>query len=163
VASTLRIVLQHADQLDPLVKSELDQLISALQRWSQKTIPASLIPQSDLSIAAGQITGILSPSQGGTGVDTSSVTDGQLLIGDTALEHFVVAALTAGLGITITNGAGSITIAASGVNPTLSSDPVSPANGTWWVMKDTGSTPNRLVLKGRDGGVTYEIAAVTLS
>lgn len=40
--------------------------------------------------------------------------DGQLLIGATALPHIRVATLTAGAGITITNGAGAITIAATG-------------------------------------------------
>lgn len=40
--------------------------------------------------------------------------DGQLLIGATAAPNIRVATLTAGAGITITNGAGSITIAATG-------------------------------------------------
>lgn len=44
--------------------------------------------------------------------DGSAPTDGQVLIGDTAGGNFAKAALTAGSGITITNGAGSITIAA---------------------------------------------------
>ena len=42
------------------------------------------------------------------------VLDGQLMIGATAAPHIRAATLTAGTGITITNGAGSITIAASG-------------------------------------------------
>ncbi len=40
--------------------------------------------------------------------------DGQLLIGSTAAPNIRVATLTAGAGISITNGAGSITIASSG-------------------------------------------------
>jgi hypothetical protein len=50
----------------------------------------------------------------------ASPTDGQVLIGHTANGRFDVATLTAGTGISITNGAGSVTIAASnagGVQP----------------------------------------------
>ena len=46
------------------------------------------------------------------GLGTGTPTNGQLLIGNGT--DFTTAALTAGTGITITNGAGSITIAASG-------------------------------------------------
>jgi hypothetical protein len=59
--------------------------------------------------------------------DGSAPTDGQVLIGDTALGNFAKATLTAGSGISITNGAGSITIAATGggggsLNPVRSAD-----------------------------------------
>lgn len=50
-----------------------------------------------------------------SGGKTATVTtDGQLLIGSTASPNIRVATLTAGSGISITNGSGSITIAASG-------------------------------------------------
>lgn len=55
----------------------------------------------------------LGVSRGGTGVDASTVTDGQILIGHDANNNFSLATLTQGSGITITNGAGSITIAAN--------------------------------------------------
>lgn len=51
-------------------------------------------------------------ADGGTGQTT--YTDGQLLIGNTTGNTLTKSTLTAGSGITITNGAGSITIAASG-------------------------------------------------
>lgn len=72
-----------------------------------------------LSFSGGPITGAgtltlagtLGKANGGTGL-TASPANGQLLIGNgTAYTH---ATLTAGAGVTITNGAGSITIAASG-------------------------------------------------
>jgi hypothetical protein len=47
---------------------------------------------------------------------TSALTDGQLLIGSTGNAPSV-ATLTAGSGVTITNGSGTITIAASNQNP----------------------------------------------
>ena len=46
--------------------------------------------------------------------DGTAPTNGQVLIGDTALGNFAKAAITAGTGISVTNGAGSITIAATG-------------------------------------------------
>ena len=51
---------------------------------------------------------------GGTGQTT--YTDGQLLIGNTTGNTLAKATLTAGTGITITNGSGAITISASGGN-----------------------------------------------
>jgi hypothetical protein len=56
-------------------------------------------------------TGTLDPSNGGTG--QSSYTNGQLLIGNTTGNTLTKATLTAGTGITITNGSGAITIAAA--------------------------------------------------
>lgn len=50
-------------------------------------------------------------NRGGTG--QTSYTDGQLLIGNTTGNTLTKATLTAGTGVTITNGAGSITISAS--------------------------------------------------
>ena len=58
------------------------------------------------------LAGTLAVANGGTG--QTSYTDGQLLIGNTTGNTLAKATLTQGTGITITNGAGSITIAASG-------------------------------------------------
>lgn len=52
-------------------------------------------------------------TSGGTGI-ANTYTDGQLLIGNTSTGALSQATLTAGTNITITNGHGSITIAASG-------------------------------------------------
>lgn len=46
--------------------------------------------------------------------------DGQLLIGSTASPHIKVSTLTAGTGVTITNGSGTISIAATGGGVTWS-------------------------------------------
>jgi hypothetical protein len=54
--------------------------------------------------------------------DGVAPTDGQVLIGDTALGNFAKAAITAGTGISVTNGAGSITIAATGAAASTSTD-----------------------------------------
>jgi hypothetical protein len=71
-------------------------------------------------------------SAGGTG--QTSYTDGQLLIGNTTGNTLSKATLTAGSGVTITNGAGAITINATGSGGTVTSvsgtAPVSVATGT---------------------------------
>lgn len=62
---------------------------------------------SNVSLAT-QVTGTLPVANGGTG--ETSYTNGQLLIGNTTGNTLTKATLTQGTGITITNGAGSITI-----------------------------------------------------
>jgi hypothetical protein len=57
------------------------------------------------------VTGTLPVANGGTG--QTSYTNGQLLIGNTTGNTLTKATLTAGTGVTITNGAGSISIAAN--------------------------------------------------
>jgi hypothetical protein len=71
-------------------------------------------------------------AQGGTG--QTSYTDGQLLIGNTTGNTLTKATLTAGTGITITNGSGAITIAATGggggVTSVTGTSPVVSSGGT---------------------------------
>jgi len=67
---------------------------------------------TNVDLATADVTGVLPVANGGTG--SGSYTDGQLLIGNTGSGNTLTkATLTAGSNITITNGAGSITIAAS--------------------------------------------------
>lgn len=61
---------------------------------------------------AANVTGTVAVDHGGTGQTT--YTDGQLLIGNTSGNTLTKATLTAGSGIAITNGNGSISIAATG-------------------------------------------------
>ena len=70
---------------------------------------ATLTNATGLPIVAGT-TGTLSTARGGTGVTTAS--NGQLLIGNGT--GFTAATLTAGSGVTLTNGAGSIQVAFTG-------------------------------------------------
>jgi hypothetical protein len=71
--------------------------------------------------------------QGGTG--QTSYTDGQLLIGNTTGNTLTKATLSAGTGITITNGNGTISIAASGGSG------VTSVTGTAPVVSSGGTTP----------------------
>ena len=63
------------------------------------------------------VTGTLPVSNGGTGQTT--YTNGQLLIGNTTGNTLTKATLTAGTGITVTNGAGSITVTNSAPDQTV--------------------------------------------
>ena len=72
-------------------------------------------------------------AQGGTG--QTSYTDGQLLIGNTTGNTLAKATLTAGSGISITNGAGAITIAST------SGGTVTSVTGTAPVVSSGGTTP----------------------
>jgi hypothetical protein len=101
------------------------------------TFSATSVTQHDILIggASNAITSI-------------ALTNGQLAIGSTGLDP-VAATLTAGTGVTITNGAGSITIAATG-------------GGMVWTDV-TGSTQTIAAQNGyitdRGGGVTYTLPA----
>lgn len=71
------------------------------------------------TIPFSDITGTVPVNQGGTG--QTSYTDGQLLIGNSSGNTLTKATLTAGSGVSITNGNGSITIAATGSGGTVTS------------------------------------------
>jgi len=74
--------------------------------------------QNTSGTAAG-LSATLAVASGGTGQTT--YTDGQLLIGNTTGNTLTKATLTAGTGVTITNGAGAITINATGTGGTVTS------------------------------------------
>ena len=73
---------------------------------------ATLTNATGLPIVNGT-TGTLSVDRGGTGQTT--YTNGQLLIGNTTGNTLAKGTLTAGTGVSVTNGAGTITIANTGV------------------------------------------------
>lgn len=70
---------------------------------------------ADFSVTGGAVSlGTVSVTKGGTGLTSGPTADGQLLIGSST-GTYTRANLTAGDGVTITNSAGGITIAASAV------------------------------------------------
>lgn len=96
---------------------------------------------------ATEVTGTLAVANGGTG--QTVYTDGQLLIGNTVGNTLTKATLTAGSGISITNGNGSITIAATAG----SGDVTGPAS----------STDNAIARFDGTGGKTLQNSAVTIT
>jgi len=91
-------------------------------------------------------TGTLPVANGGTGQTT--YTDGQLLIGNTTGNTLTKATITAGTGISITNGAGSITIASS--SGQLQYSLYTSGTSTWTCP--TGVTKVRVICIGGGGG-----------
>ena len=87
-----------------------------------------------------QVTGTLPVTNGGTG--QTSYTDGQLLIGNSTGNTLTKSTLTAGTGISITNGAGSITINATNAGA------VTSVTGTSPVVSSGGATPNISLASG---------------
>jgi hypothetical protein len=83
--------------------------------------------QNTAGTAAG-LSATLAVTSGGTGQTT--YTDGQLLIGNTSGNTLTKAALTAGTGISITNGNGSISIAATNAGAVTSVTATSPVAST---------------------------------
>lgn len=96
---------------------------------------------STATTGAITLAGTLAVANGGTG--QTSYTDGQLLIGNTTGNTLTKATLTNSTGISITNGAGSITIAVSGVVPTsiaTGSGTATPATNSFTIAGGTGIT-----------------------
>jgi len=89
------------------------------------------------------LAGTLDVDNGGTGQTT--YTNGQLLIGNTTGNTLTKATLTAGTGIAITNGTGSISIATNGTVTTTApvtktADFSVASTDTWLINNKTGST-----------------------
>jgi hypothetical protein len=82
---------------------------------------------------AANVTGTVAVANGGTGQTT--YTDGQILIGNSTGNTLTKTTLTAGTGISISNGSGAITIAAT------NSGTVTSVTGTSPVVSSGGSTP----------------------
>ena len=86
------------------------------------------VTNTSIAISGSQITsGIIAVANGGTGLSTAP-SNGQLLIGNGT--GFTEAVLTAGTGINISNGLGSITVSNTGVISVAASTPLSSSGGT---------------------------------
>lgn len=104
---------------------------------------ATGLTPSTATTGAVTLAGTLDVNNGGTG--QISYTNGQLLIGNTTGNTLTKATLTAGTGIAITNGAGSISVATNGTittNPpvTKTADFSVASTDTWLINNKTGST-----------------------
>lgn len=120
------------------------------------------------TLGSSLITLPLSPANGGTGVSSPAahtipiaegslpfhfvgpLTNGQLLIGSTGLDP-VASSLTAGAGINITTGAGTITIATTGTGI------------SWNLISSSTQTisPNNGYVTNNGGGITFTLPTVS--
>jgi hypothetical protein len=106
--------------------------------------------------------GTLAVARGGTG--QVSYTDGQLLIGNTSTTGLTKATLTAGTGINITNGGGTITIASSGGGGGISTDiDLFNSPGTFTTPANTTKVLAYVVSGGGGGGTSVSGAEQSFS
>lgn len=101
------------------------------------------IPVISQGAAAQPIFGTCAIAGGGTSL-TSTPTNGQLLIGNTGTSSYNLATLTSGAGISITNGAGSVTVTATTPVPVLT--PVFLARQTATTSNVTGDGTNYTII-----------------
>ena len=121
------------------------QNIDALDATTTATLESSLTSFSNVTTVGTLTTGvwqasIIARNYGGTGIDASSLSNGQLLIGGSS--GFSKATLGSSTGISITNGNGTITINNTGVQ--------SLAVGTGW----SGASVN-----ASTGAVSFSVGA----
>ena len=114
------------------------------------TLPTSTgtlaLQNENTSGTAGGLSSTLAVSSGGTG--QTSYTNGQLLIGNTSGNTLAKAALTAGTNVSITNGAGSISIAATDTTYSVFTGADGSSAGTTGLVKQPAATDNAKFLKG---------------
>ena len=130
---------------------------------SFQTSLSGLTPSTS-STGAITLAGTLGYASGGTGL-TATPTNGQLDIGNGS--GFTRATLTAGSGISITNGAGSISIASTGGGGSVTSVSVVSANGFGGTVATPTTTPAITLttsvtglLKGNGTGVSAAVSGV---
>lgn len=108
--------------------SDASNSVEGITKLTANDSPPVAVAQSQVDTASGVAAltpgRVVASNRGGTGIDTSGATDGQILIGKTSDHSLNLSTLTAGTGITITNGAGLITVtnSAGGVSLTTASN-----------------------------------------
>jgi len=120
---------------------------------------------SSLVSLTADVSGVLPVANGGTG--QSSYTDGQLLIGNTTGNTLTKTSLTAGSGVTITPGSGSITIAATGSGGTVTSvtasSPLASSGGATPNISFTGTLATANGGTGNANGTVAKLATTNFS
>ena len=157
-ASLGGIVWTDADSMEVLsgtatARQMLQSGANATPAWSTATYPATTTINQLLYSSAGDVVGglatansaVLSTSSTGVPAWSASMTNGQLLIGSTGATP-VLGTLTGAGGITISNGAGSITVSGSG-------------SGYGWT-EVVGTTQQMAV---NNGYIANNVALVTLT
>lgn len=123
------------------LEEQLNYIAGNLQVGGNVSVTGSI------SANSASLTTALPVTSGGTG--QSTFTDGQLLIGNTSGNTLTKSTLTAGTGVSVTNGGGSITVANTGVTALTA--------GTGITL--SGSTGN--VTVSTSGGTGYVLTSYT--
>jgi len=112
----------YTNSTDVIVVANAPVTEDGAQTLTGKTMSGASNTFSSIPFSA--LAGTVTVAAGGTGQTT--YTDGQLLIGNSTGNTLTKATLTAGSGISVTNGSGSITLAASNVPGTSVSGQYAP-------------------------------------
>jgi hypothetical protein len=111
------------------IEEQLNYIAGNLQVGGNLAVTGSLSANSAALATALPVT------SGGTG--QTSFTDGQLLIGNTSGNTLTKSTLTAGTGVSVTNGAGSVTLANTGVTALTAGTGISLSGSTGNVTVST--------------------------
>ena len=159
-APAISLAAGYGDTLNPYASKTANFMLAAPNGTAGvptfRAMVAADVPtlNQNTTGTAANVTGTVAVANGGTGQTT--YTNGQLLIGNTTGNTLTKATLTQGTGITITNGAGTITIAATG-GGTVTSVGQSFTGGLISVAGSPVTTSGTLALTvaGTSGGIPY--------
>lgn len=143
---------KQINDLEQQPASLLDQ-IAELQKQVE-SLALTPVPVRDRVSLSNDVDGVLPVVNGGTG--QSTFVDGELLIGNSTGNTLTKAVLTAGANVTITNGAGAITIASTAPSPFGSPSSSGLSVATFSGTLPTGSAPStNLWAQVTIGGTNY--------
>tara|TARA_R110000868_G_scaffold40733_1_gene140276 strand:- start:157 stop:1275 length:1119 start_codon:yes stop_codon:yes gene_type:complete len=146
-----RIDLLNFPQLDSTNTFAATNTFTAVQTFTANPLMNGLTASKPVFTDASKnltSTGTVAVDQGGTG--QTSYTDGQLLIGNTTGNTLAKGTLTAGTGISVTNGPGAAITIASTVTSGQLQTQLFTAPGTW--TKPASCTQVRVLVIGGGGG-----------
>jgi len=149
----MAVTIKHAktDNIADWTQGDLDAQI-ALGNYPAGTVLADIVLPSDWN-NTHTIAGTIPVVNGGTG--QSSYTDGELLIGNSTGNTLSKATLTAGSNITITNGAGAITIASTGGGGmTYPGAGIPNSTGSAWGTSYGTTGANSVVVRDANSNIT---------
>ena len=110
-----------------------------------------LVSVQIVSTETQHLIGTMAVDQGGTG--QTSYTNGQLLIGNTTGNTLTKSTLTAGTGVSVTNGTGSITLANTGVTSAVAGTGIS-VSGSTGAVTVTNTAPDQTVVLTAGTGIS---------
>lgn len=106
-------ILKHASGVPATAVAGTDYLVELSQDATPQLGGNLDLNSRNINGTGNWNANVITQLYGGTNLDTSGVTDGQLLIGDSTGNKFALNTLTAGAGISITNGSSTVTVSTS--------------------------------------------------